>query len=730
MSSQRTPWGILALVQVYLALLMLLGPSPVAAFTEWFHPAEQSVHFVWPAFAVALSVPALRLANAAFLSWRKDPAIGSIPARPHADNLWVTYVAEVARSAWFSSSYVLSATALPTKEWAERVLAAPPGEIVPELAGRAEERTFRAGIARRLAATVHVVFTLREFLAELTERYALLQEAIDSILPGASTRYTEAAALTAAIRDQVITTSGRVFHAGNLIDGILAVPLPSWIPAFAPPKELTPTAASQAVVSWVESFADSAIAKSITSLLLALPEGTKPASSAPAHAVLDVATSWIRTANEDLATWASSLLVPRDQIAALLAALPDALDTLAAALPSLPQEASFVRAIELAANRIRELVEELATATAAAARSATLADERMAQIQLLEQELVAIHARGGGFAPAAPTITFSQKFGGDITKTSDWLMGARMFVSARGATFLSGADAVMYFVNLLEGTAASWASSYGEAFTTTFAPVGRTPVDAATAILDAIRDHFVDINATTTAAIALRRLRQTGTFSQFIVEFESLCHRAGWNAQRNGLEMAAELRASLRSPLREAINADLAAADAEAEVRRTVNDLTYAVLRLRALRRDASMPLAQTPARSVARTNVTPLVAPAPGPSPAPAPSGSGPARIPDIPRHLCGITCSYDEPSPVVPAGLRGRIYFGRGTLRDGTVAPPNHVAGWEARHGRCQEAGVCESCRRPCAAHQGQQTFRAIGPFRAATRAATTEAGLHGDD
>lgn len=72
---------------------------------------------------------------------------------------------------------------------------------------------------------------------------------------------------------------------------------------------------------------------------------------------------------------------------------------------------------------------------------------------------------------------------------------------------------------------------------------------------------------------------------------------------------------------------------------------------------------------------------------------------------RLCGLRCSYDFPNPPVPQDLRGRIYFAEG--RD-----DNNAA--EQRNTRCQQADVCESCRRNRAAHRPGQTFRPVLAFR----------------
>lgn len=81
---------------------------------------------------------------------------------------------------------------------------------------------------------------------------ARVTEAVDSILPDASSRYPDASALVAALRDQIITTSGRTFHAGDLVDGIKNIALSTWLLS---PADLTPQSVADSVLTWVRDLA-------------------------------------------------------------------------------------------------------------------------------------------------------------------------------------------------------------------------------------------------------------------------------------------------------------------------------------------------------------------------------------------------------------------------------------------------------------------------------------------
>lgn len=442
-------------------------------------------------------------------------------------------------------------------------------------------------------------------------------------------------------------------------------------------------------------------------IIAALPEGLKPAPHETPTTTINHIADFITQTGTHIARLLSTISVSSlDELQEEVEQSAAAFDQLSGWNPSAPKWPQLANSID---QRIHE-AEAAKTAAdiakdTAVAEASTLRDT----VNRLQERLTAALAnagRGGGTI----SLSFSQKFDGDITKTRDWLGGIRMFVSARAPFFVSPTEGLAFIRGLLEGRAASWASSFSD-LTETFAVPGDS-LATCNRFLDALAAQFPNPTAVSDALVALRRLRQGRTpFAQFIVDFESQCHIAGWNTIDNGRQMAGELVASIRPELRNAINADLAALDIEGDI----NSLEWAPLRRRCLRRDPSLPFSSpAPRATPAPADKTPAAAPTPGTSAAP------PAQSSDIRLRNCGITCSYDSPDPAVPRELRGRIYFGRGTLRDGSAAPADHVKAWEARHDRCVAAGVCAACRRPRSFHKGGQVFKEIGNFRSRVAAA----------
>lgn len=130
------------------------------------------------------------------------------------------------------------------------------------------------GIARRLATVSRLLLVARSLyqrahttlvevnnalplsmqvndLFQVSAPVSIIVEALNSLLPGTA-NYQEAAALAAAIRDQIITTSSRTFHVGNLVDAVNNA-LPAGIRRLAPP-EADSAATSRNIVNWVASL--------------------------------------------------------------------------------------------------------------------------------------------------------------------------------------------------------------------------------------------------------------------------------------------------------------------------------------------------------------------------------------------------------------------------------------------------------------------------------------------
>ena len=203
-------------------------------------------------------------------------------------------------------------------------------------------------------------------------------------------------------------------------------------------------------------------------------------------------------------------------------------------------------------------------------------------------------------------MKFTQTFGGDITKTRDWLGGIRTFVSARAPFFVSP-DEGLAFIRGLRDHAATWASSFPD-FSAAFTVPGDS-LASCRALLSAIEEQFPNPTAASSALAILRRLRQNRThFGQFIVAFESQAHITGLNAHASGDRLAAEFVGSIRGELRDAINSALTDGEREGDI----NSLGWAELLRHCLRQDPSVPF--PPAAHTARTSPAPTAIAAPAP--------------------------------------------------------------------------------------------------------------------